>query len=1069
MVVSPARGAGTPEPEEWIFSVVMPPQWTITNAIFAYQFKGGYYLPIVELGAAFEFYTEAETGRAFVTGFAGREENAFTLDGEQGELVVKGERVQLPVDGILVSDLVPDDDIYVRLDVINLMWPVELEVDLPSITIIAEAEEELSFIRRKERENRQEIFKSQQALRDRDFEDLTYVENSYKWIGKPILDLQSTYTYDMDGRRFAGTNTISGTQQLAKFITDFSASYRLENGGIQRPDSIRTRFSRQAPEGENLFIPTVRRVDFGDVSLSQRDLVGSNSGGRGVTVSNTDNSRSREFDRITIEGRGPPGWELELYKNNQLIRIGAVEDDGEYYFEDVALSYGNNRMRVILYGPQGQIREDVYEYDIGNSLLSPGEVQYNLGIVDTDRPFFRLEEPDPNDDEPLLTKKAEMFYGLNQWLTLFGSYTQTPYDKEEEKYYTGGFVANTPVGVAEVEGYRQINGGNAVDMRFLTELLGMRLNLRTAFFNKFESQNAGEGTGAKSFEAEADINTKLPLPFIPMDLRLNLLHRELVDGTVTTTAETAQSFTGGGLRFNNSTTSRFVNEIHEASSGSTNINWNKGNWQTRGGFVYNLSPEAELQSGTMEVRYKSKDAFQTSINMQHDFSNSTFGAGAQVGYDFDDLLTTFDAQYREERGWQFILRASTSINPYNADRNYKLSSASKKSTSPVLGHVFLDRNGDGVYNEGDEPVQGARLQVGRSPSRELSDESGYVVVPVQPDRLNAVSLDEGSLKDPYYRSVTTGYSTVGLRGAMPGFEFPIVETGAIDGTVWNDSTGAPVGGMRLELVKPDGEVYMTTETAFDGYYAFEFVLPGTYTVRADPSYQVDVPPETVEVSSEELFAFGIDLYLLEPAAEESAAAETDGDSGGIAQLPTTAPAVPGTEQPAPVSLPGGGSSPAAEETSDEDSSPAVESSVDEGSSFVGESDSSGGAASIVPTPEPLPDVVPVTGQVSNIRIGEHPDKVRVVLELSEKAEFRIEEGDSGMVVIVDMPSLRWNTNPSDTLPYNMTLKGFGTERLPNGGTRLLLVARDTMIVKDHQELPAGEGRGPRFFIDVARP
>lgn len=1037
-VAPKARGAEESAPEEWIFSVIMPPQWSITDGISAYQFKGAYYLPIVELAEAYEFFVEAETDRAFVTGFAGREENSFTIDGERGELIIKGEKLSLPAEAILSDESMDDGDIYVQLELLNRIWPVEMRMDLSSLTIFSEAEEELPFVLRKQREEKRDIFEAQKEVRETEAAvSLPYTENAYQWIGKPVLDLQSSYSYDNGTKQMSGANNISGTQQLGKFIADYSADYTVENGGLVKPATIRTKFERQAPKGEDLFLPTLKRVEFGDISMGQKDLIGSNAGGRGLILSNDPSTRKREFDRITVEGRGPPGWELELYNNNELLAFGAVGNDGEYRFEDVVLNAGNNRIRVIMYGPQGQTREDVQEHQIGANLLSPGDFRYRAGLVDTGRAFIQLEEP-TNPEKTSVTRNAEISYGLNKWLTLTGSYTKTPFNLgPPEAYYTTGLAFSTPLGLGSMEGYRQINGGSAADVRFITKLLGLSLNLRGVVFNHFESAEAGR----KRYETEAQATTNLDLPFLPsISLRMNAAHREFEDGTNSTDLDTSQSFTGGGLRFGHSTTSQFVGGTHDTTSGGTTVNWNRKNWQTRGSLNYKIYPTYEWGAGTAEIRYKPQNAnFQAAVSTQRDFVNRLTTVGTQIGYDFQDILATFDAQYRQENGWLFTLRASTSFSPYTADRTYKLSSKTQKSQSPVLGHVFLDRDGDGTFTDGDEPLPDVRLKLDNGRSVETTNEDGYIVTALRGDERTAIAIDEASLKDPYYSPSVDGFSTIGLRGSMPGFEFPIVETGSIDGTVWRDPGGSPVQGMKLQLVNEKGDVSMETETAYDGYYAFEFVLPGTYTVRADPSYQVNVPPETVSVSSNELFAYGVDLTLLEPAVEESAAENQDGESGRVAQT-NHAPAVLGTEQPAPASPP------------------------DEGSSLIGEESLSGGGSS--PAAKDDSSGGDRFATVKDIRVGEHPDKVRLVLDLSAPIDYKIEEGDTGLIVLIDLPGSDWQAKAADDLNNSRVLKGFSTEALPDGGTRLILKAREQMTVKDHELLPEDDGQGNRLYIDL---
>ncbi len=1065
-----ARGADERDPEEWIFSVLMLPRWTISDAIIAYQFKGGYYLPVIELAEGFEFLVEAEVDRAYIDGFASREENTFTIDGERGQYIVRGESFSLPADAVLPRDLVMEGDIYVRMDILNEIWPVEMEVNLPSITIFVEAEEELSFVRRKEREERQTIFEARQEQAEKQARiTRPFRENAYSWFGKPALDIQSSFTYDNREKELTGRVNFAGIQQIGKMVADYSANYLYSDGNFRRPDNLRARFSRQAAEGETLFLPTLKRVEFGDISIGQRDLISNSVSGRGVVVSNAPTTRTREFDRITVEGTGPPGWELELYNNNQLIEIGVIDDDGEYRFEDVVLNFGNNRIRVIQFGPQGQIRETVEEYRVNGALLPPQDFRYRAGVVQGSRPFIPLED-DVAADAPELTRNLEASYGLNKWLTLFGSYTETPGNQDRDlfKYYTGGVTVSTPIGIGEAELYRQINGGSAYDMRFLTQLLGVRLNLRGAVFNDFESQDAGFGQNLRRLEGEIQANTKVDLPLLPpIALRVTGDHVEFTDGTATTTVNTSQSFTGGGLRFGHSTNTRFLNEIHEASTAGFNLNWSSGSWQTRGSFNYQLHPEMLLNNGTAELRYNPRDSFQGALSLSHNFQTSTSGGSVQLGYDFEDILSTLTANYQQERGWQFTLRASTSLTPYYDDREYKLASRNRARDAGVLGRIFLDHDGDGVFSEGDEPLEGARLTVDAGRSAAASNEDGFVFAAVRPDHRVDLSVSEPSLEDPYYRTASKGYSTIGRRGSMPGFEFPIVETGAIDGSVWREPSGRPVSGMRLQLVDAEtGEIFMESETAFDGYYAFEFVMPGTYIVRADPTYKVNVPAETVTVSSEELYAFGVDLYLLEPAAEENAAGEADGESGGIAQL-DHASAVSGTSQPAPVSPQDEGSSLVSGETSEVDNAPVRDSTLEGGRSSFESDDSGGGVApSSEDEQQDMTDITPA--MATSVRIGEHPEKTRIVMDLSAVTGYRVTAGEDGMVVLIDMPGVTWDAPPGEELPYNAVLQSFGTESLADGGTRLVLRARERMDVAEHKILPASGASGPRLYLDLVR-
>ena len=62
-------------PNESIFSVLLLPDWTISEAIFAYELNGKYYLPLQELSNGFEFFVDMEIDSKFAKALALREES----------------------------------------------------------------------------------------------------------------------------------------------------------------------------------------------------------------------------------------------------------------------------------------------------------------------------------------------------------------------------------------------------------------------------------------------------------------------------------------------------------------------------------------------------------------------------------------------------------------------------------------------------------------------------------------------------------------------------------------------------------------------------------------------------------------------------------------------------------------------------------------------------------------------------------------------------------------------------------------------------------------------------------
>ncbi len=847
-------------PNEYIFRVLLLPDWTISEAIFAYELNGKYYLPLQELSDDFEFFADIEVENKLAQGFASKEENNFTIDGGRNELIVRGNRESLSEDAVLVSDFLATDDLYVQLEVLNAIWPISFNIDLANLTIFVETGEDLSFMRDRERKKKQKIAGVRKEQKFREKELLPRRDNDYQLLGAPVVDYQATYTFDTEEDNLVGTNNFSGLQNIGKMQADFSANYRLEEGNIERPDSIRLKFSRRSVGDEYLFIPGLRKIEAGDVTLRQRDLVANSSAGRGVTISNDNQSRDNEFDRITVEGVGPPGWEIELYNNEELIDFSTVPDDGLFFFEDVILGFGNNEIKILFFGPQGQVKEELRRYTAGGNMLSPNEFKYSAGLLDSDREFILLDN-EARTQPRGVAKNLNTAYGVNKAVTVFGTYAELPNSDKNRKYLTAGAVASTPIGLFEAEAYKQLARGRAISVDYITKFFGIRSNIAASVFRDFESEASGFDLNRKRNEIRGQLSRNVKFFSIPIGLRFNVLRTKRETGIRTTDLDFTQTLSRSGVRVSNSSRMRLLDDRHESSTGGLTTTVREGPWQFRGTLNYEIYPRSLISTGSGEVRYRDKNNFQAALNASRDFQTAAYRVGVQTGYDFKRFLGTVESAYERGMGWEFVLRASTSLHPYTEDNSYALSSVSQRNASPVKAFVFLDKDADGEFNGDDEPIEGAKIKYGGGKSKTKTDENGYVIASVPSDKLQNVRLDTASLIDPYYISAYDGFSTVPIKGKMIETIFPVIETGSIEGSVYRKSSNRAVAGLELNLVNEAGETVLSVETAFDGFYVFEFVPPGSYSVQTDSSHVVGLLENSASIVPQDLYVYGHDVFI----------------------------------------------------------------------------------------------------------------------------------------------------------------------------------------------------------------
>jgi hypothetical protein len=163
-------------------------------------------------------------------------------------------------------------------------------------------------------------------------------------------------------------------------------------------------------------------------------------------------------------------------------------------------------------------------------------------------------------------------------------------------------------------------------------------------------------------------------------------------------------------------------------------------------------------------------------------------------------------------------------------------SAPQAGSGVVVARVFLDRNRDGHWDAGEPPIEGAGVGVdgGEALSTTglglavLTNLTGYAPV--------SLMLFPDSLTDPLWMPRRQGAQVVPRPGRTMTVDFPVVTVGEVNGTVYLRRGGKPreLAGVELALTDGEGRVVKTTRSAYDGFYTFTQLPPGTYRLRVPP-------------------------------------------------------------------------------------------------------------------------------------------------------------------------------------------------------------------------------------------
>ncbi len=116
---------------------------------------------------------------------------------------------------------------------------------------------------------------------------------------------------------------------------------------------------------------------------------------------------------------------------------------------------------------------------------------------------------------------------------------------------------------------------------------------------------------------------------------------------------------------------------------------------------------------------------------------------------------------------------------------------------------------------------------------------------------------------------------------------------------------------------------------------------------------------------------------------------------------------------------------------------------------------------------PFPPPVQERVSVLDARLGLHPDKTRLVLELSDSVPFTVSVHGSPYRVVVDLPDVNWPGGNAVMAGKGLVAR-YRFEGRDGGASRLVVETDGPVRVVESFLIPPRDGFKPRFVLDIAR-
>jgi hypothetical protein len=245
--------------------------------------------------------------------------------------------------------------------------------------------------------------------------------------------------------------------------------------------------------------------------------------------------------------------------------------------------------------------------------------------------------------------------------------------------------------------------------------------------------------------------------------------------------------------------------------------------------VWQFSPEKRFRTAELSAYWSASEKADFEGAIAYDAQSRLARARVSHIRRLDTMAVALTAEAASDGSVAVGFNLNFSLD--SSRRGLALSRQQLASAGAVRATVFRDLNDNGRRDKGEPVEKGALITTGARLAERTTDARGHVLVAGLTNYVPvAVGIDTSSLDDPMLTPKTALQVVTPRPGIAADVEIALVGAGDVEGAVVKDG-GEGFEGLDLELVDASGKVVATTRSDFDGFFLFERVAYGHYSVR----------------------------------------------------------------------------------------------------------------------------------------------------------------------------------------------------------------------------------------------
>jgi hypothetical protein len=807
------------EEEPLLFLFVIK-EYNTGNSIVAFinQDTNKLYLPLLDLAQELDFPIEAKS-QSLLEGYFVDRNNTFKLDLNEGVIISSGNKINIDISDILVDY----DKIYLSTDIIEKAMSLEIRLDMSNLVMQIDSKMILPIEVAAARE------KNKNSIQGHRFKYIDYkVEDSL--FSAPTLDFK-TYTEKNLGseKQNASGYTLNFGANVMSMDTDFYFQQSNTN------DSKRLTFSRDFTK-DNLL--GITYVSFADTQTFNIPLIKSATQGRGLYISSLSDTRYSQQRTIIIEGPLAEGWQVELYYNDVLIDFKDQNIRGQYIFSNVPIITGNNRFKLKFYGPYGEVREEIKNIVIGANPVEEGEFAFSFSATQDGKSVL---DSDNSEGSKFINTSFDGNYGITDNFSLYTGFTT----QENSESFDNSKISLMAAGATytifnlsfQYTGAFSSDNDNRADKYafYINNFLGSFYVAHTNY-NSIHSQASLEGDSYVATANEARYSANIS--FFKVQAPIFVSYEEKIlekdkdeknNKQQKLSLRSYQNFFGIPIFIENEYRKNYKSEYDDIT-----ISTNKG--------INNGLVKLQVKQGILPDNYFK--GYQISVDRRFPSLKLALSLSYAKTYNLNSPAT--DA-YKAGIGYitplgRFSISGTTDGNKNNAiSLDYFISLGYNKSLKRIyteeesnlsrqgnlLVNVFVDNNDNGIFDEGDIPIEGAKLKY----MQNKSDENGVIkYVGQQAYKPITIEIDELSVPDITLSTTIKSFDLILRPGITQTVNVPFVRVGDIEGKISTKINGKTIvlANTPVTIFNYEDKIVYRVITDSEGLFIIERLPYGNY-------------------------------------------------------------------------------------------------------------------------------------------------------------------------------------------------------------------------------------------------